>query len=55
MLVLTRRLGQSILIGEDIEIKVLSFSEFLNKDQIKIGIEAPKHIKILRSELADTK
>lgn len=47
MLVLTRKVNEAIQIGDDIEIKVLSVSG----DQIKIGIEAPKHVEINRKEI----
>ena len=47
MLVLTRRINESIKIGDDIEITILSVSG----EQIKIGIEAPKHIEIHRKEV----
>ena len=49
MLVLERILGQSIRIGSDITITVLRF----NGKGIKLGITAPQHIKILRSELKE--
>lgn len=47
MLVLTRKLNESIQIGEDIEIKVLG----VEGDQIKLGIDAPKSIDIHRKEI----
>lgn len=47
MLVLTRKNGESILIGDDIEITILS----TKNDQIKIGIKAPKTMEIYRKEL----
>ncbi len=47
MLVLTRKTNESIKIGDDIEITILSVSG----EQIKIGIEAPKHIEIHRKEI----
>jgi len=47
MLVLTRKKGQSILLGEDIEVTILE----INRDSVKIGINAPKIVKILRKEL----
>jgi carbon storage regulator len=47
MLVLTRKKGESIQIGEDIEITVAA----INGDQVRIGINAPKHIEIHRKEV----
>ena len=47
MLVLSRKKGQSIKIGDDIEITILATAN----DQVKIGIKAPKNIEILRQEL----
>ncbi|MGD6794229.1 carbon storage regulator CsrA [Metabacillus indicus] len=47
MLVLTRKTGEAIKIGDDIEISVISISG----DQVKIGINAPKHIDIHRKEI----
>lgn len=49
MLVLTRKTGESIKIGDNIEITVLS----VKNDQVKIGINAPKDLEILRKELLD--
>ena len=47
MLVLTRNKSESIQIGDDIEIKILS----VDGDQVKLGIEAPKSIDIHRKEI----
>ena len=47
MLVLTRRLGESITIGEDIRIIIVD----VEGSQVKVGIDAPKTIKIYREEL----
>lgn len=47
MLVLTRKNGETIKIGDDIEITIVSSKN----DQVKIGIKAPKNIEILRNEL----
>lgn len=47
MLVLTRKLNESIKIGDDIEITVLS----VQGDQIKLGIKAPKDIEVHRKEV----
>ncbi len=47
MLVLTRKVGEGILIGEDVKIMILE-----NQDgKIRIGIEAPKDQKIYRQEV----
>ena len=47
MLVLTRKINEVIKIGSDISIKIISISD----NQIKIGIEAPKSVQILRGEV----
>lgn len=49
MLVVTRKTDESLIIAENIEITVLEIS----KDRVKIGISAPKDIKIIRNELID--
>lgn len=47
MLVLTRKTGEAIQIGEDIEITVISIAG----DQVKIGISAPENVDIHRKEI----
>lgn len=47
MLILTRNIGQAIRIGEDIEVRVLSF----NGSQVSIGVNAPKEVNIHREEI----
>lgn len=47
VLILTRKVNESIQIGDDIEITIVSISN----DQVKIGINAPKHIEIHRKEI----
>jgi carbon storage regulator len=47
MLVLSRKTNQKIIIGEGIEITIVA----VTGDTVRIGIEAPKHIKILRMEV----
>jgi carbon storage regulator len=47
MLVLTRKLKESIMIGDDIEISVLT----IEGDQVKLGINAPKNVDIHRKEI----
>ncbi|MCF8096072.1 MAG: carbon storage regulator CsrA [Desulfobacteraceae bacterium] len=49
MLVLTRKVGEGILIGEDIKITILENQE----GKIRIGIEAPEEQKIYRQEVYD--
>ena len=48
MLILTRRVGESIIIEDNIKITVID----INKQQIKLGIDAPRHITINREEVA---
>lgn len=50
MLVITRKISESIVIGDNIKINILDVSG----DKIKIGIDAPKNIKIMRNEVFDT-
>ncbi|MCF6093420.1 carbon storage regulator CsrA [Microaerobacter geothermalis] len=47
MLVLTRKSKESIMIGSDIEVTILS----IEGDQVKLGISAPKEIDIHRKEI----
>lgn len=47
MLVLTRKLGESISINDDITIKVVG----LKGHQVKLGIEAPKSMHVHRTEI----
>ena len=47
MLALTRKLGESIVIGKDIKVSILE----IKGDQIKIGIDAPKNVTIYREEI----
>ncbi len=47
MLVLSRKKDQSILIGDDIELIIVDIGD----DKVKIGIRAPKTMKVFRKEL----
>lgn len=47
MLALARKVNESIMIGNDIEITVLE----IKGDQIKLGVKAPKSVSIYRKEL----
>lgn len=49
MLVLTRQTNERLLIGEDIVIEVRE----VRGNQVKIGIEAPPEVKVLRKELVE--
>ena len=51
MLVVTRKLDESLIISDNIEITVLE----IGKDKVKIGINAPKEVKVIRSELKDAR
>lgn len=47
MLVLTRKTGESIMIGDTIEVKIIA----VEGDQVKLGIDAPRSVKVHRSEV----
>ncbi|HEX3671483.1 MAG TPA: carbon storage regulator CsrA [Candidatus Cybelea sp.] len=47
MLVLSRKANQSIMIGSDIRILVVG----VDRDQVKLGIEAPRHVPVHRFEI----
>ncbi len=47
MLILTRKLGESIIVDENVQISVIE----INKNNIKIGINAPKELTIYREEV----
>ena len=49
MLVLTRKVNQSICLGEDIKVTVLS----VEGDRVSLGVEAPRTVRIFRSELLE--
>lgn len=49
MLVLTRRAGERVLIGDDIELTVLE----VKGDAIRLGISAPRSTQIRRAEIVD--
>ncbi len=47
MLILTRKLNESITIGDSIEVSVIE----IKGDQVKLGINAPREIKVFRKEV----
>lgn len=50
MLVLSRKKDESIMIGDQIELKILS----VDGDQVKLGIVAPKSVKVYRTEVYES-
>lgn len=50
MLVLSRKKDESIMIGDKIELKILS----VDGDQVKLGIVAPQNVKVYRSEVYES-
>ena len=51
MLILTRRTGESLRIGDDVEVTVMA----VNGSQVRIGIKAPRDIAVDREEIAERK
>ena len=49
MLVLSRRAGQSIRIGDDITVHIVR----TGSDKVRIGIDAPRSVNVVRTELVD--
>lgn len=47
MLILSRKIQESIMVGDDIEITITA----IEGDQVKLGIKAPRHIDIHRKEV----
>lgn len=47
MLILTRKLNETIMIGDKIEISIVD----IKGDQVKVGIKAPRDVKVYRQEV----
>lgn len=47
MLILTRRVGENLIIGDDVTISVLG----VKGNQVRIGIDAPKNVQVHREEI----
>ena len=48
MLVLTRKIGDSILIGDSVKVQIVH----VKGCQVRVGIEAPKEVQIVREEIS---
>jgi carbon storage regulator len=47
MLILTRRIGETIVIGDDISVAILG----VKGNQVRVGIDAPKEVSVHREEI----
>jgi carbon storage regulator len=49
MLILSRKLNEKIMIGDDISISIIE----IRGDQVKLGVDAPRSVKVYRREVFD--
>ena len=49
MLILSRKINEKIMIGEDISVSVIE----IRGDQVRLGVDAPKAVKVYRQEVFD--
>ena len=49
MLILSRKINEKIMIGDDISVSIIE----IRGDQVRIGVDAPKSIKVFRQEVFD--
>jgi carbon storage regulator len=49
MLILTRKVGETLMVGEDVTVTVMA----VNGNQVRIGINAPKDVEVHREEVYD--
>ena len=47
MLILTRRVGETVMVGDDVTVTVLGIKAY----QVRVGISAPKHVAVHREEI----
>ena len=49
MLILSRKVNEKIMIGEDVSVSVIE----IRGDQVRLGVDAPKTVKVFRQEVFD--
>ncbi|MCL2138974.1 MAG: carbon storage regulator CsrA [Treponema sp.] len=49
MLILSRKINEKIMIGDDVSITIIE----IRSDQVRIGVDAPKKVKVFRQEVFD--
>lgn len=49
MLILSRKINEKIMIGDDISVSIIE----IRGDQVKLGVDAPRAIKVFRQEVFD--
>jgi carbon storage regulator len=49
MLILSRKINEKIMIGNDISVSIIE----IRNDQVRLGVEAPKTVKVFRQEVFD--
>jgi carbon storage regulator len=49
MLILSRKVNEKIMIGDDISISIIE----VRGDQVRVGVDAPKNVKVFRQEVFD--
>ncbi len=50
MLILSRRINEKIMIGDDVSISIIE----IRGDQVRVGVDAPKTVKVFRQEVFDS-
>ena len=49
MLILSRKIGEKVMIGDDVSVSIIE----IRGDQVRIGVDAPKAVKVFRQEVFD--
>jgi carbon storage regulator len=50
MLILSRRINEKIMIGDDVSISIIE----IRGDQVRVGVDAPRTVKVFRQEVFDS-